>query len=461
MKKRILLGTIVSLIAPLTAVIACSTNPGSHFTDEDKKAIAEIKTPEFKKSLENLWIEEVIKLNYNKEEIEAKKEEIAEFIIFHNLQKDPAYLSSLATTLRTSANSQEEKDEITKKVSDFGFNEIYHSKKWDKNRNDSNETETAIKWLLKEENRKRTSLYEEIQKILVSKAYLSLDKKEWQSVFENDDENKLSSVEKALTKDNFTLLKEAVSKKYFLKWNTTLDEDKSRGLRLLEKDLTQKYPDPKSTTDPSIEKIILEEKNGVINKSKKIENFVDYFGIKKELFDPNELLETFKERPGFQGLGEVIGTRGKLDFSISGWENYRDSKDFLVEGYLQDDKLVKAEDYKIEEKSFDITRVVGILPFYDEEDKKIKFNEDQFNLDHLKTIFALENSSLFDQAVEYFTKKKVPVSIDLGESYLNELLDEDGNPYIVETEKRNSKNEDEEKDAEEENIDGEDKSEQG
>ena len=479
-KTFLTIGTVAVAFSPLVAVVACT--PSSSMGDAESKFLSFVKSPKGKQVLEDMWTKRVLDkiatdwkpLTYgllpqkgtDKENtLEIWRKKLTKKYLVDGSSKDINFLINIANKVK---GIDDDKSPI---FTAAGFNKQYLG--GDKYENEPNNIidqpngrfEEIYKILngIGPGNNKfiKLGFASKINKMIIEKAYMSITKVQWQSVFDKknnkgseDDKlhnQELTEIEKKLSeKENFVLNKLALQEKLGFKWSVSLTKEEN--------------------TQPFIKKgVIGTAKIGKINSAAAVLELTPFVSInssidtnkeheiaslarysvshgktyheKMNVFTGTNPYDTFKGMIGYKGLVSLPSGKKQLDFSFDSMTNIERAKgkDY---GFIQDNKIVQdgIEYYDHDAPNalkapVSLTAVIAVLPRPDSSNGNLlslnaKDATVQFDLKELSTIFALRSNSLYMDAMKYFSNMEGGIKIKVGDPYIKDILKDMGLGYI-------------------------------
>ena len=430
-KKYLLsIGALASIAAPIVAVVSCSDQS---LSDEDSKWRTILKKPEAKAFIEQTWLERVI----------AKKESITttpstavsaeidksktlkvavKLNILGNLQKDPFYLSKKIQTVRSTPgwDSESQDNDEGNKASEINQLLKPYFKTSDINglaRNHTFNQDWFISFLFGKSTKqdannnhyKQYSYRNQMLKDIVSTYYLGVNKDDWRKVFieKDEDGNQIDkdSIDGIIKNDdNFTFIKELLSQHLFAKWTSKPIEGEYVGLHI---------------TKDSNSIFTKGENFPTLDQDKEILNFQKYLLGTPPTIDGQTL--QIGAYMGYQGISTIKPTRAKFD-TLSKVKQL--GHQYI--GYFKDGKFFNSKDQNelkdllwvnnSKDAKPEISFICSLLPKYEGNNlvlpNQLKNNDD--NILNMKLLLVNLNSSLYDQAVKYFTKRETnPIVLDI------------------------------------------------
>lgn len=518
-KTMITVGSLAAGISPVAAVVACGT-PGTEMGDAEFKFLAFIKSKKGIEILDSMWTDRVLEnISTNADEyplldqtnngdaaakLLAWRKELTRDFLSEMVSVNPNYLITLANQINGIAKN----NKIKTLLNDSGFNKSYLTSSYEDNNaksifeagkseefniifeilNTLPVSKTNAKYGTTKDTPKKNSNIKykklgfatRINNLIITKAYMSIDKTQWASVFsadkideDNDDDKThtqtLTPIQEEIAEGkNFILNKFALEKKYSFQWsvNLTKDEDtspfrlKNTGIAM-----SDAINELKDTKDKIGSKAQYEEKFKKINHSW---NVFDSKNVTATNTNPTQTaLAGFKEMIGFKGLVALSSGTGHLDYSFSELTKPLDKARDNDFGFIQKGDIVQDGIKYFDDKSntpltapVGMTAVVGILPRANR-DGKLQLNIDdqqisvaaatattkaviaspafkskiQFDLDKLSTMFAIKDQGLYAESIKYFSNrtgigKDAAIKVKIHDKYILDILKEIGLGYV-------------------------------
>lgn len=285
----------------------------------------------------------------------------------------------------------------------------------------------------------------EVFKYLLVSSYLTMKYADWEALYPEKAEN-LSEIDKIIDKrENFELTRMLLEKKYFFKWELELDETKSASYIGLE-EITKKENE---TTDPMIKalneflyvpkspEVSYEDSeiNGYTGYSKNIIGKSAFTKQNTRLFESvidfssgtgltdGTILSRINKIGGYAGITSLSSTgKGKLNFTKKGFEEAIGTPNYWFGFYESNDSETNIVNDKIkyfggsEALKIKMSFVFGLMPLYHpntnvstaDSNEKLSLDGTYFSTDNrveeLTRILYNQDSSIYDQAFEWFTK---------------------------------------------------------
>ena len=426
-KKYLLsIGVLASIAAPIVAVVSCSDQS---LSDEDSKWRTILKKPEAKAFIEQTWLEKVIAKKEGitvtstsavSAEIDKKKilKVAVKLNILSNLQKDPLYLSKKIQTVRSTPgwdSKSQDNDEGGKtaeinqllkpyfKTSDI--NALANDNTFNQDWFISFLFGKSTKQAANDNHYKQYSYRNQMLKDIVSTYYLDVNKEDWTKVFieKDEDGNQIdkNSIDAIIKDDKFAFIKELLSQHLFAKWTSKPIEGEYVGLSI-HKEFQTIFTNTENFPTSDQDKEILN-------------------------FQKNLLIETPQSNiqigryMGYQGISTIKPTRAKFD-TLSKVKQLREQR----KGYFKDGKFFDPKNQEelkdllwvnnSKDAKPEISFIYSLLPHYDETNHVLVLPTqlDENNKLNMKLLLVNLNSSLYDQALKYFTKReKDPIVLEI------------------------------------------------
>ncbi|WKX02416.1 hypothetical protein [Candidatus Mycoplasma mahonii] len=477
-KIIITLGTSLTAAAPVFAAIACS--PGTRMGNKESKFISFVQSNRGRALLEGMWTQKVVN-SIIKDAITSKGKKfsllgvpevghdeamfkkallknLTKNFLIEQTRKNSSYLITLGNKIKTVDNSVSMKD----KLNTWGFNKDYVSSndKWENTSAHYDDTLFEILNSIGDDNKKfeKIGFAALIKKLLISKAYLSINKTSWEDVFsaDNADENNpddithtitLSPIEQKIddSKD-FPLTRYALKNKFAYSWNIKLtkEDDTFAFIKMGKLSSINAFKQLKINDQPPDEKI-----SNYATYSEKNSSFHIGFQTISDLTNASK----FQELIGYKGLVPLPSGTGRLDFSISSLtandkqvieaDKDKISKDwgFLQKGDIIDEDITlrNLDSNKPNQEPIKLNAVIGIIPRPNKE-SKLELNPTtkdgnsrvlKYNLNNLSTMFSIKSPNIYSDAIMYFSNRKTdPIKVEVHDKYIKDLLKDAGIGFI-------------------------------
>lgn len=458
MKKLLLsLGTVVSVTAPVVGVIACSVKTNTP-TKTNLELNNYVRSSKFINQLETVWQHNLLKgelkhtfdfsetdgtaanltdglkvMDINKGDNSLLKEALKYTLIF-NTNKDSSYIRKLGQRI-LSLNSNVKSDDLYKEglLTDYHNGSLAfastgtgtHGKKI---------TDKALNLLF---NTKVLDIRNSVYKEIIIQDYLKESKEDWAKAFKRESEN-LTNSEKMIDNANFLLIRELLNKRYFAKWEINLDDNTGNYYghtpAAHEADMFAEM-----TTTGTVGQLasLLPRSEAMAH----INPAVLSFGAADATITP---LGAFK--------GITSMPRGSKTFSFDYDELRKAKTSNYWSGFVQDNQLVHDDIKYTDEKTpnkVKVTYVKGIMPYLYEStgtndpmkdlDQKLILGKTgdylYDNKDKIVEFIAVQDKSLYNQAMAYYTTKRGTKNaniLKITNEEVRVILDEAGVKFIKE-----------------------------
>ena len=442
-KTWISLGSIVSMAAPIAAVISC----GAKATDEDTlNNLNKLKSAESMRRVEEQW-QKMVLHDQDHKFVGDTEDNFFTYVkseIIDNLKRglttDSRYLWNIAQKLmETDAMKKEASSAQGGAKTTFAlandWNLLQVASKGKIDWNTKAPTDDALKMLFKEDK----SFRSQIIKTKIIKGYLKkgLTPGQYSDILLDKDGDYLNDIQDLIKDDkNFLITNEVIKQHLFLQFDYSLNSEQS-----------QKFL---STTLP------IRPYNTMLTSLKNngdIKNALNTFSVQEKIVNDDLVIGNHTGLIAYSGTKALVGTKGILKKNKDELKKATDKamwKGFVVDGELifnptgtgatVPDIPLFPEENGVVSKTVKVKYVEGIMPIYSTAALTME-GTDWFNhsdpTDELLNLLS-QSTSLYDEAKKYYTKRKkttntdAPVLLEITSPDLKNIALKNGFDFIKE-----------------------------